>query len=415
MIPKSVSATSLTTARECLKRFWAENIEFARGWTNDPARNGSCCHSALQRYVDEVYLKKTHAPDAARLSDYYELFFLQEFGISDEFANLREAGMEMMEKWSAREAEHFAGRTVINLEEKTALYIESSIGPIKLNYILDRFDTVGPNRYEIIDYKSQHKNVTTRTILKDYMQPDIYALAKYIEHPDAESMFVTFDMLRYDLVTIEITKERSRAFFADICKTIEEIIATDAQDAPETLNKSCNYCIRKAGCATLQRNIDVGGLFSLTLEEQIDLRTQIDLQVKGLTALTGELDSVVEETLGKDLKMELKTPSSRAYFTTGQENKIRDFNEVEQIVGTETFFRYGKKTMTLKEFDKMVKDPLLTDDQRTALKALKEKKWKDPKINYENTRGEEASAVLAPDVAGKLAPAQPRQPILGLD
>jgi hypothetical protein len=229
-------------------------------------------------------------------------------------------------------------------------------------------------------------------------------------------MLVTYDMLRYDLSTIEITKDEARAKFIEICQIIEDIIATPEGNAPETLNLSCNYCIRKAGCATLRKNVNVGGLFSLDLPGQIDLRTELEMKIKGMQALVKDLDEVIEETLGKDLKMEMDTPSSRAYFTTAQNNKIKSIDQTRKIVGEEIFSRYGKTTITLDQFKKLLKDPALTDEQREQLKAQQIKEYGDPKLKYENRRNDLQNNVIAPPVpAGALVAAAPQAPILGLD
>jgi RecB family exonuclease len=80
-------------------------------------------------------------------------------GTDDKYDSLKEAGLAMCEKWSEREIWHMTdGRIVLSLEEKKFLFIETSAGPIKLNYILDRFDKIGENKYEIVDYKSSIHN-----------------------------------------------------------------------------------------------------------------------------------------------------------------------------------------------------------------------------------------------------------------
>jgi hypothetical protein len=175
--------------------------------------------------------------------------------------------------------------------------------------------------------------------------------------------------------------------------------------------------VRKASCKTLQKNIDVGGLFSLDIAGQIDLRTQVELQINGLRSLQNQLDNVIEETLGKDLKLELATPNSRAYFVTPRKNLIRGgARKVIDIIGSNVFMDFGKTEITLAMFEKLLKsEGIITDEQKAELRELKYKEYGDPSLRYENTRSDEQSAILAPDVTKALAPAAPLEPIVGLD
>lgn len=416
MLPKSVSATALTTAKLCRARYKAENIEYARGWGSPAGLLGSTIHSALEDYVGEVYVDGKHGPSPRALESLFEIHFLKNFGVEGD-PKLKEAGLEMCERWSAKEEFHMAGRKVLTREVKEHIFIETPHGTIKLNYILDRFDEIGPDEYEIIDYKSSFFNETVDSLMR-LLQPKIYALAMFIKYPNAKKMLVTFDMLRYKPVTVEITKDEARSAFQEIYDIVQMILDTP-DDAPyedlEQINKSCNFCIRKANCKALQKNIEVGGLYSLDLQGQIDLRTEIELKVKGLKALQDELEGVIEESMGKELMTELPTGRSRAFFTVPATNKITSLDTARKIVGDEVFFTYGETKMTLAQFDKMCKDPNISDDQREQLKGLKSKEFGDPRLKFENTRTDEQKAAIAPDLTGQLTAAAPAAPILGLE
>lgn len=419
MIPNSVSATSLETARTCLARYVAENIEYARSWQNNAAALGSAFHDAAERYVDMVYVKKTHEPSAERLAELFEMVFPKWIPFDNaEHDKFLETGLAFCATWSERESGYMDdGRTIISLEQKKSFDISTSVGPIKCNYILDRLDKIGPGVYEIVDYKTSIKNERPATIRRK-LQPWIYACSVFIEYPDAERVLITFDMIRYDRVTIEVTKSEAREFYESVLlNTLEEkIIPTPQDDPPETLNLSCNYCIRKATCKTLQKNIDVGGIFSLDLQQQIDLRTEIELKLKGMNQLIKDLDEVVETALGQELTLELSTGRSRAYFTTKANNKIASLAVVESIVGSELFARYAKTTLTLEQHKKLIKDPALTDDQREQLKAQVIKEYGEPRLNYENERSDSQNEAIAQRLPqGPLVAASAPAPILGLD
>lgn len=417
MRPKSVSATSLTTARGCLSRYYAENIEYARGFDNPHGKLGGVVHSALQDYVQRVYIDKVEQPSAESLATLYELHYMKAFGVPVDGDLLWEAGKEMMERWSDRETEHFTNRTPITLEQKKFFMLQTTAGDLKVNYILDRFDQIGPAEdgvYAVIDYKSQFKNLNERELRK-LLQPNLYALAMFLEMPHIKELQVTFDMLRYDLITIVITKDEARQTMKDMVETIQLILDTPDDNVPETLNTACNYCIRKATCKTLLKNIEVGGLFSLDLNGQVDLITEIELKMKGMKALKDELETVVEETLGQEQTTELFTGRSRAHFTVRGQNTITSVDEVRRIVGDPLFFRYGKTDIGIGQFDKLRKDPTLTDEQREALAPLKRKGYADPKLNFENNRSEADTAAVAPELTGNLAPAVARAPIVGLE
>lgn len=413
MIPSSVSASSLTTSRLCKARYKAENIDYVRGWDKPAAKLGTTLHSALEMYVKEVYVDHRSLPSPITLASIFELLFLKEYGIEGD-PEIKATGLAMCARWSEKEPTHMMGREILSLEEKKFILIETSAGPIKLNYILDRFDRIGPNRYEVIDYKSSFFNETERS-MRSLLQVFIYALAKYIEHSDAELMLVTFDMLRYKPVTIEVTKEEARQAFATVCNLIEDILATDENNPPETINKSCNFCVRKTGCKTLQKNINVGGLFSLDLQGQIDLRTELELKIKGLKALQTELDELVEESLGKSLMTELETGKSRAHFVVPRKNEIKNIPLIARKLGLDEFLRFGKVDITQEQFKKLLKEEKLDSVTKAELEALLESGYSDPKLKFENTRNDDVTAAIAPDLTGKLKAAEPAAPIPGLE
>lgn len=415
MIPASISATSLENARNCMSMFHAQNIKYARSIDNDAARNGTTVHFALEVFVTKVFVEKSMTYDPQFLHDLYDMKYLDLFGklgvAGDE---LWESGHKMLNTWLTRHGLD-DGRTVFSTEEKRTILIPTESGAsVKLNFVIDRLDRINDMAWEVIDYKSSNFNIKSGS-LKQKLQAIIYALAVYYEHPEAETVKVTFEMLKYAQSSVYFTKDEVKVGYISIKHTLEKIIAADENNLPETINASCGFCVRKATCKALQKNIEVGGLFALTLEEQIDLRTQLELQRSGMSGLMKELDKVIEVAIGSQGKLELDTGTSKAYFRTTKERTVTSPERIRDIVGEEIFDQYGRLEIPLGELDKMLKDPRITDEQREQIDRYIQKGYTEPSLNYKNKRDEQASQLFAPPVAGKLTPAATRAPIPGLN
>src|SRR6478735_141355 len=388
MRPRSFSATALQTASSCLSRYQAENIEYGRGMQNDAAGVGSSVHGALEYFVKFHVMGKESAPDAdlKKLIEYYKMSYTQVFGSVDYVGELYEDGLALVKAWYKRQV--WDGIEVLSCEVKDnypiPVIIDGEKVEIPFNYIWDRFDKIGEHEYRVVDYKTNRWGITPDDLSKK-VQARIYALIAQIKYPDATRIWVTFDMLRHDKVGVVFTRQDNINTWNFIKRTTQRIIDTPDEEAKkmETLNPECNFCVRKTNCGVLLKNITVGGIFGAEkAEDVLDRRAALAFQLKAVENALKEMDAVIEADVKardvpeaaiqtKDNKLVMKVSSRRAV----------DGERAERIVGPEIFTLYGKTGLTMAQFDKLLKDPALTEEQVAQLKGLVYNNYGEPKVS----------------------------------
>jgi hypothetical protein len=391
MIPASISATALQVAQACPARFHAENVLKSKGMGTAAASTGTAVHGALEMFVQKCYIEKTEEPSLKLIKEFYALSYAQTFGSFDnstvEFAD----GFDLVTKWFKRTDLSEIHR-IISVETKKNFPVPTSVGPIPFNYVWDRFDEVRPGVFKVVDYKTNRWNVS-RDQLKKKIQARAYGLACAIELKAAgieyEKIWVEFDMLRHEPVGLVFTHEDNKAFWQFLLDTMEWIISipdTDDQGnpipIPERLNPECLFCVRKASCGALKKNLIVGGINSLSFEEAIDLRAQVNAQMSGLNSLANDLDNKINAH-AKALDLEgAETQDNLLTFTISSRRQV-DGDRAELILGPRLFEKYGAKTMTIKQFDALMKSNEITADQKAQLRSIVYTAKGDPKPKIE--------------------------------
>lgn len=371
MIPKSLSATAIQTAQACPARFKAENIDKAKGYFGTAALLGSTVHNALEMFVKCVYIDKTHEGTLELLIEFFKLSYVSLFGTSD-FASMEFFdGLEMLEKWFKRTS--FDGVRVVSCEVKESFDLPTSVGPITFNYIWDRFDEIGPGVFKVVDYKSNRWSMTSDD-LQSKIQARVYGLAAAIkmkqENIPYTKIWVEFDLLRHNSVGRVFTQEDNLATWKFLLDTAEEIIAMDEDNPVERLNDQCNFCVRKASCEALKKNIAVGGIHTIgSIEDAIDLRTHLEWQKKGVDALLRELDAkILAEARTRDQDT-FESSENELYIGVSRQRQV-DAEMAERAIGPKLFDKYGGKSITMASIDKLLKGKELTDDQKKQLSGL---------------------------------------------
>src|ERR1044071_34422 len=204
MIPKSLSATSVAAFENCPARWRAEFFDKAPQPTNEAAALGLAVHGALEDFIVNGYKPQGDDKAAAMLENYFFHHYHDLF--SDE--SRKAEGLTMCRTWFERT--DLSGRTVLSTEKKDTFLIPTSAGKIPFNYLWDRCDKLDDKVLEVIDYKTIARPISPDG-LKDKIQARCYGLAAQLQYPDAERVWVTFDLLRYDPVGIVFTKDDNRA------------------------------------------------------------------------------------------------------------------------------------------------------------------------------------------------------------
>jgi RecB family exonuclease len=406
MIPKTVSASALNVWTTCKARFHAEYVLRARGFQNDAATQGSCIHTTLEHFVQEVVFKRKMAATLENLLELFHLHWLEYFKHDNEDDPRYISSVEMLEKWFKNNSNIFSDedRAIVSTEEKETFEVKVMIDevktPIPFTFIMDRLDMVGENQFEVVDYKTSVKNISVEELISK-IQSRAYALAVQIKYPHAEKIWVTFDMLRYGPVGVSYSKEDNRKTYYELVRIVQEIIDTaepvaefDPQtgdmistgyESLETLNGECVFCVRKAECSALKRNYNAGGIASLEIDEAVDLRTDIANQVSGLNSLIKELNQLIEPVFAEadgDM-IEYSTGKSKAFYPKPRGMRKVDASMVKMAVGDKIFAQYGEEVISMGQFDKLLKDRRLEPEHVHQLKSLVSKEYSTPELKFQ--------------------------------
>lgn len=381
MKPKSLSATALQVANLCLARYEAEHIHRGRSPGSSAATLGTAVHGALEMYVKAVYLDKTQTASKDLLVDLYKMSFMSTFGTSDLTSDEFLDGYAMATRWFERT--DFSDRTVLSAEVKENFPVPTSIGPIPYNYIWDRFDKTGDREVTVVDYKTNRWAITPEQ-LERKPQARCYGLAAAIkaksEGLDVDRVWVVFDLLRHDPVGRVFTREQNAATWKWIKNEAERIIATPDGAAQETLNSECLFCVRLTQCEAVAANIAAGGVLGLDFDQAINRRATLANQKKAVEKALEQLDEfIMTESKSRDI-IDYETDMNQLSFKMSSRRAV-DGERVEHVVGHDLFTKYGGLQITMGQFDKLLKDPNITEAQRGQLQQLVYKNFGEPRVD----------------------------------
>lgn len=386
MIPKSFSATALQTFELCPARYHAENIERSKGVGGVAASVGSTTHGALEMFVQACYIERTHQPTFDLLIDFLRMSYVATFNSNDYTTEQYVDAYDMLDRWFKRTVKenYFEDITrVVSVEVKTNFPVPTSIGDIPFNYIWDRFDEIKPGVFKVVDYKTNRWGITSADLQKK-IQARAYGLAAAIQLKQQgiayERIWVEFDMLRHAPVGRVFTREDNAAFWKFLKESAKRIIDTPDDEVEEKLNDQCLFCVRKAQCGALQKNIMVGGIHSVgNIEAAIDLRAQLEWQKKGLESLIKEMDGkILTEARERDIE-EYESDLNKLKITVSSQRAI-DAEMAEKAIGPSLFEKYGKKGLAIGDVEKLLKGTELTSQQKSDLRSLIYQKKGEPKV-----------------------------------
>ena len=377
MLPKSISASSLEVSRECLRKYHALHIERVQSPNNSPAMTGTACHGALENYVQAVYIDKTHTPDWNFLWTCYQKSFADTFQVADFSMTEFEDGLSMLKTWFKRQ--DLDTISVINVEKKEFFEVpvihEGVQKKIILNYIIDRLDQTGPDEYRVVDYKTIRVPVN-HAELKRKLQARIYALAVRTKFPQAKRIKVEFDLLRHERIGIVLDRQDQVYTWIAVKSLAQRIVDASETDPPETVNTGCRYCPVSATCKSIQKNMSMGTISSLTIEQLAATHQQISNQIKALEDLETKIaDNLVKHARELDVSAFEVGPFNVKMSVSSRRNM--NLPEVIEVLGKDLIKKYGSITMA--NIDKIIKNEDITLEQKEKIKGLIYKTYGDPK------------------------------------
>lgn len=389
MRPTSLSATSLNTADGCMARYKAEVIDRGRGAQGDAAVVGLLCHETLEHLLRGVFIRRDMTWNKATLEAVFNAAYEKLVGADRTRPEYGEA-YGLVLKWFSADGrlEYFNSVQIVSLEVKNnfplpVMIPDASGKPTKItvpvNYIMDRVDRIGPNEYRIVDYKTNWVPVT-HDQLRRKIQARLYALALQIIHPDAERIWVEFDLLRHEAVGIVLTKDDQAETWRMLKRAAQTIFDTDDKDAEkqETINSECGWCVRLSTCKAVARNVAVGGILSLDAEAKAKRYAEVVNQAKALELLKGELQDELLKELMKAQTIDLDLATARIRLKRSS-RRSANAAKVAEILGPELAAEVG--TFTMGVLDALRKTRRINADQIARLEEVIEVKLGDPTVD----------------------------------
>ena len=387
MEPTSVSASSLAAWEECPAMYKASYIDRVPQVGKSPAADvGSVCHYALEHFVNRVYIKKTATWDDKQLLDdlvkdgFKRIFNSAQYN-SPEFKDAQ----KLVDDWYART--DLTHGTVLSVEKKVKWPLPATTGEIPLTYIIDRLDVVflpdGTVEIHVVDYKSQRVPIGFDD-LENKLQAQIYALAVFLEYGKQytiKSVWVHLDFLRHSVVGIEFTREQAIETWYWLLEQVDIIRGMDPERAPEVLGAGCAYCPVKAGCASLRKHQDTGGVIGTTdLELIAKHRIEADAQMKALKNLIGEYDLAASALMQNTETARANVGDYVVEFGVGRGMRVIDASRAATILGPEIMASVA--SLNIGEVDKLFEAGILTEQQKQEIQSIITMKYPQAGVKY---------------------------------
>jgi putative RecB family exonuclease len=355
MIPQSLSASAIATFSHCPARYKAEWIERVPSEGGSAANLGTSCHNALEDFV-----ASGQAQAGAPLDELDKLFEKHYWTLFHDDDRLTE-GLAMMKGWHKRQ--DWTGVTVLSTEKKQTVQLPTSVGSIPLNFIFDRLDQLEDGSIRVVDYKSNFIPMTFED-LRSLPQPQVYGMAARLMYPDAPEIWVQFDFLRHDPISVKVEREENRATWEYLKATAERIIASDGTE--EQINKECVWCVRKHECATLERHIKGGGVLAQAnnIDTAVSRRGALADAQKALKVMIEELDDIITMHMEHSGMTEFETPDCEVALSSSRRREV-DGQIVAKLVGSDVYAKYAD--IKIGKLEELVKNENLSVDQATAV------------------------------------------------
>lgn len=389
MIPRSLSASSISVAEACLARWQAENHQRSERLSGNAALLGTSVHAGLEKYVDLVYIQRQHEKDFKLLEMFYQTGFLETFGHLDKATREYKEGLKMIRDWIDRT--NFDGIEVLSVEKKETFQLPTSAGPIPFNYIFDRLDRLENGDIRVVDYKSSAWPLKPED-LERKIQARVYALVARMKFKDEapERVWVQFDMLRHTPVARMFSVDECRETWQYLKRAAERIIHTPDDEAPETLNDECRFCIRVANCGAVMSNTVGGGTVNMPVEEAIDRLAQLAAKKSALESAINTLQDIIKADAQAYDWTERQTDRSRVSWKSQQRRQV-DAAMISPLLTPDQIRRYTRQQMTMKDFDMLITDPDLDPTTRNMLNGMVTKYNTAPSIKAEIKKPSEGS------------------------
>lgn len=331
---------------------------------------GNVIHGTLEVFVKETIISSvTKATGFDRLIEIYDEQYYKHFTNNKHHA----VGKKMLDTWYRRT--DFTDRQVLSIESKRRFPLKWNGSAIPFVYIMDRMDRNPNQEIEVVDYKTSTQPMSADTLEHD-LQARAYGVAAQVLYPDERRIWVTFDFLRYEPVSVAFTKEENRATARYLRAMYGRILESDGSQ--EQLNSECRFCIRRSECSTLQRHIKAGGPLKLSNpQEAADQRYELESAKGAIGAMLEDIDAYLLGYCEEQDTLTFHTDEVNVRVTA-QKRRHVNAEMVRRVVGADLANKYGN--MNVGALEELMKDPTLTSEQKAELKGAVATKFSEPSI-----------------------------------
>lgn len=373
---RSLSASAIETFEGCPRRFKATYIDDRPPEeTSDAAGKGTVCHAVLEACV----------PDRISREAFIESLDVEYWRIFADKSNYADC-LAMLDHWLEELPHDYfgPGRVVLAKEVKKRFLLPLAGGAkMPMTYIFDRVDKLplSPSGFdiEVTDYKS-YRAAMSKDDVEAKIQPGLYAVAAMLEYPEARTVWVTYDLLRYGRVTIGFSRHDLNGIWTYLRSVTQRIL--EATEWPETIGLDCRWCIRKHACETLARHATAQGTLAEVndLEEAIERFFAIDAGRKAYSAMLDDLKAFIIDFCRENDIEALTTESDEPLRMKLGDSGSRKIDRVmaERVVGPELAGKHDMGSVTA--VDKLLKSDLLTEEQKDRLSGLIRREYGGPTI-----------------------------------
>lgn len=395
MRPKTISASSLQAAQDCLAMYHAKYFDYIpESGKKEPAKRGTTVHYALQHFVDLVCIQKTADWDDTKLlKKLYDEGYVKTFLTADRQNEWYKSGWEMVKTWHKRT--DLSEIEVLSVEQKRRTPVPSArydrklpaakqpaAGIVPLSYIIDRVDryihpATGNRVIRCVDYKTQNKPLSADKV-KRKLQAKVYAAAAMVYYKDEkpDEIRVQLDFLQYDPIEVVFTIEECVGIWVDLRRELQRILDVNEKKTklPRTMGAHCKYCPIAFTCEELKKNVDGGGIHSLDTNGQAALRAELQVRREAAGAIIKQLDEhLLEEATEQDVT-EFKAGEHTVRLKLSSRRYVDQYGAM-MILGVERYASLAP--MTMAKYDELMKGDELDLDQKKRMRGIVEKRWSE--------------------------------------
>jgi len=252
-----MSATRINVFLRCKMRYYYNYMKRLPKLENPSFKLGTACHEALE-FAGKLWMeKKVDGEDTFSKEEIEEI--LTEYDRVAIKEGLEDYGLHKEGKVLVKNRlqNFMSGKKLIALEQKFGFYggQDVYVDNIPLIGAIDKVEEVDDKTLMIIDYKTS-KTAPTPDQMKSDMQLSLYDLVANQLWPGYETILLTLDMLKSNVLYTYRTEEERIDFTAYLKEVYNEMLDFKEDEAKASLNQFCPWCDYRNYCDAYKKTCE---------------------------------------------------------------------------------------------------------------------------------------------------------------